>query len=192
MSLPTILRNIAQKSQHPNALLHKIQLAKAQRTFLPNELRISDGSHDKAFELGAPSDRNESVDLASTSKEGSVRIKNDKNGKVQEHESSNIASSPGESGHTTEGESSKEKGAIEEELRSAIRYRMLRNTWNRRIPTVEMEHHRAVDFIMPKGGLMSEVVGIGRRREVELRGVDRYVFGVYWYTLFLVAGICGI
>ena len=54
MSLPTILRHIAQKSQHPNALLHKVQLAKAQKTHLPAHLKISDGTGDEVFSLSAP------------------------------------------------------------------------------------------------------------------------------------------
>lgn len=59
MSLPRILKTIAQKSSHPNALLYKLQLAKAQIIHLPDRDRIgggrlSDGSGEEIVSLGAP------------------------------------------------------------------------------------------------------------------------------------------
>lgn len=54
MSLPFILRQIAQKSTHPNALVHKIQLARAKNQLLLAG-QLGDGKED-VFALEAPED----------------------------------------------------------------------------------------------------------------------------------------
>ena len=55
MSLSFILRQITKKASHPNALLHKVQLAKAKRKYLPDgaPAQLGDGKGE-IFALEAP------------------------------------------------------------------------------------------------------------------------------------------
>lgn len=205
MSLPTILKNIVKKSQHPNALLHKFQLAKAQRTFMPNDLRISDGSQEGKFQLGEPSSSRgngrevseidvgdaESVRVSENAigKERHLEIMKIEERKLALQESKNSA----QSGAVEVRKSEEDKDMLDEELRTAIRYRMLRETsrWGNRRPMVDLEQHRAAarGISTITSSSWSKPYG---RRESDFKGVDRYVFGVYWYTLFLIAGVWGV
>lgn len=57
MSLPTILRQIASKSNHPNALVHKLQLARATQQYLnpAGAAQLGGGrGDDDVFALEAP------------------------------------------------------------------------------------------------------------------------------------------
>lgn len=58
--LAALLRQVTRKSQHPNALLYDIQLARAKQKYLVRE-ELSDGK-EGIVELGAPEEKVEAAD----------------------------------------------------------------------------------------------------------------------------------
>lgn len=71
MSLPSILRQIAKKASHPNALIHKIQLAKAKGQLLPAGQQLGDGRED-VFALEAPGSERKVEEGGDSGREGDV------------------------------------------------------------------------------------------------------------------------
>lgn len=83
MSLPTILRQIVKQAQHPNILLHKVQLAKAKRVYLKEDgtkLSLGDGRGGEVLELDAPTSETARESQAGDDMYGETNAKSDDSG----------------------------------------------------------------------------------------------------------------